>query len=360
MYYNFAMMERKYWGSENFPPKEKLQKQVYSSLISGAAGDAFGMPIEGWNRRQIEKYIGELRDMVDPQEFYLKIYSTKNIGDDFPHRFATRGLAKGNYTDDTFTTLMVGNGIVKGAGFSLKDIASEHIRISNELELNKKDTWDSFGRTTTGAIKNLANGVSPRESGVASPMPGNGPAIKMGPVGIRMFLANKYDEGLGFAEKVGKMTHLHTASVASGIAQAHGVWAMMTGLSKEAFLTSMADVVRIYENKAGGAKEMTHQLDWIANNQNASIGEAYRKFGSTFSALSNYPLTIFMVQKYWDRPFEGLIKTVNMGGDSDSTGAMYGTLMGAKHGIFTPESWVSSIQNKEPLIQLSQDLVNLK
>jgi ADP-ribosylglycohydrolase len=93
-------------------------------------------------------------------------------------------------------------------------------------------TTASFGSTTLAAFERLKQGISPLASGVAGRIPGNGPVLKMAPVGLYMQATGQYEEGLRFAERAGKMTHLDPRSVASGIVQAHAIFALLRTYSE--------------------------------------------------------------------------------------------------------------------------------
>ena len=72
--------------------------------------------------------------------------------------------------------------------------------------------------------------------------------------------------------------------------------------------------------------------------------------------MQSHPFAILMFQKYWDNPLEGLIGTINYGGDCDTTGAMYGALMGAKEGLIFPEKLVRDLHNNDYLMQLGEKM----
>ena len=55
---------------------------------------------------------------------------------------------------------------------------------------------------------------------------------------------------------------------------------------------------------------------------------------------------------------EALIAAVNHDGDSDSTGAITGNILGASLGLSKiPEYWVDKVELKEVLIQIADDLL---
>ena len=82
-------------------------------------------------------------------------------------------------------------------------------------------------------------------------------------------------------------------------------------------------------------------MRWIIENKDGAVESAYQHLGNTSSVYRSYPFTLFMFQKYWDQPLEGLLETINYGGDCDTTGAMFGALAGAKHGNIFPKHWLN-------------------
>lgn len=67
-----------------------------------------------------------------------------------------------------------------------------------------------------------------------------------------------------------------------------------------------------------------------------------------------------MFQKYWNNPIEGLIETVNFGGDCDTTGAIYGSLCGAKNGMIFPAKWIEPLKDFEKIKKIADRIFELK
>ena len=58
---------------------------------------------------------------------------------------------------------------------------------------------------------------------------------------------------------------------------------------------------------------------------------------------------------------DGLIAAVNLGGDSDSIGAVFGQIAGAYYGFDAiPARWVNAVKDKENVNKLIESLINLK
>ncbi len=84
--------------------------------------------------------------------------------------------------------------------------------------------------------------------------------------------------------------------------------------------------------------------------------EAFTKLRASSVVYSSYPFALFMFQKYWDSPMEGLIEIVNYGGDCDTTGAIYGSLAGAKNGRFFPEEMEKMLKDAGKMRALAKSL----
>ncbi len=334
---------------------EKFQ----ASMMGGAIGDTLGMSVEGWSRDQIRRFIGGVSEPVSSVDIYAKAYENNpNDEENFPHKFTTRVLSKGEYTDDTHLSIATAKALIKG-GYSMEGAVIEHLEMYKRLTSDdEQGAWQSFGYSTRTAIQNLLDGVSSEASGVKANSPGNGPTIKMGPVGLFMSATNEYEKGMEYAEKVGRMTHLDSRSIGSGVVQADAIYSLLEGIDRKDFVEQTIIVSKNVEERIGKEErtKLYKKFEWILANMEANDDAAYDAFQPNFAVTRNYPFTLFMFQKYWDSPLEGLLKTVNSGGDADSTGAMFGTLAGAKHGKFYPQEWEDVLLDKEVLISLSSQL----
>ncbi|MBU2637620.1 MAG: ADP-ribosylglycohydrolase family protein [Nanoarchaeota archaeon] len=328
---------------------ETKNAERYTAVLIGCAiGDTLGMPVEAWKKEQIRKYAGRITKPIDA------VVITDSNGnlvmqDEFGKlKYYNKGLKAGQQTDDTILTMALADSIAEKQGIDLEDIAKKQLR-EYEIRIQPDGkVLGGFGGTTRDAFKNLQKGISPLKSGVIGG-PGNAPAMKMSPLGLYMHATGNYEEGLKAAEAIGRITHLDPRSVASGIVQAHCVYALLKGVSRDDFVGSFVEVCR--KREAFPAKEFSlsnegtllERLKWIQGNMDAEPEAAFQKLGSSSLVYSSYPFALFMFQKYWDKPIEGLLETVNYGGDCDTTGAMYGALAGAKNGMIFPEEWAKVI-----------------
>ncbi|HLD00567.1 MAG TPA: ADP-ribosylglycohydrolase family protein [Candidatus Nanoarchaeia archaeon] len=346
--------------------------QFRGTMLGLALGDILGMPVEGWKKEQIQEHVGKITFPIDPVLLYD--YDGRLITQDKFGRlkYYTKDLKLGQYTDDTILSKALAESLVAEKGFNLSDIAARQAAEYTKRLLPDGSVLGGFGRTTADAFKQLLKGVPPLSSGVIGG-PGNAPAMKMAPLGLYIAASdesspkygNKYNLGLEQAELVGRMTHLDPRSVVSGVVQMQAIYALIKGCDRDEFINSCLEVCLEKEKPVSDqytlwrSGSLGDRLKWIKSNKDAKIEDAHLVLGSDSNVFCSYPFALFMFQRYWDDPLEGLIETVNFGGDCDTTGSMYGALAGAKNGIIFPNEWLNVLEGKRELDSLGRDLYQL-
>jgi ADP-ribosylglycohydrolase len=350
-----------------------MKERYIATLIGTALGDTLGMPVETWPKERIQfymrKYLGldkvtEPMTHIVPHEDYYAMGGRDQFGK--LHSFM-RDYDKGEYTDDTILTLAIAESVVEKGGIDLPHIAAKHVEALDEYTQQDGTIKGGFGKTTMQALFNLRDGKSHLESAVST-APGNGPAMKMAPVGLYVDATSDYEKGMKYAKQIGQMTHLDSRSVVSGIVQAHNVVMLLRDMPRGPFLDSMYQTSIKYETSLGvdlashPKDSFTEKVTWILDNRDVADEQAFQTLGNTGQAYKSVPFAYFMAQKYLfsEKPLEGLIETVNWGGDADTTGAIYGALMGAKHGMVFPEKWLSILQGKDRLIKAGEGIYALR
>lgn len=349
---------------QNVGCKNKMEECYVATLVGCAIGDTLGMAVEAMKREQIQKYVGKITEPLDPV-LPLAPDGSRLKEDEYGSlKGWTRNLRKGMYTDDTILTLALAESLVE-AGMNVEKVAEKQLAAYlAQPAIDGKRRSGAFGGTTLEGFANLEKGISAYKSGVIGG-PGNAPAMKMSPLGLYMDATGKYEEGLQFAEAVGRITHLDPRSVASGVVQAHAVYVVLNDVSREEFFDSIVAVCKKYEKPVTAEfplynkGNLTSRLEWIANHKDAEDAEAQKTLGSSSLVFQSYPFAVFMFQKYWNNPVEGLIETVNYGGDCDTTGAMYGVLAGAMNGMVFPFNWLNGLQNSDKIVKLGQKMYEL-
>lgn len=341
-----------------------MENRYMATLLGCGYGDTLGMSVEGWKQSQIEKYLGKITSPIAP--VIIKDSKGDILREDEYGKlgYYTSDLSKGEFTDDTILTIAIAESITEKGILDLEDMSKKQLNeYLKRLQPDGK-VRGGFGRTTTEAFENLRKNISPLESGVY-PGLGNGPPMKMSPIGLYMHKTGEYLEGIKMAGLIGKATHKDERAIASGVVQASAICYLLdSDLSRGGFLGTVLACCYLQEkqNPAGFPKEekgtLLSKIEWIIANRDSADSLAKKTLGNSALCIESYPFALFMFQKYWDNPIEGLIETVNSGGDCDTTGAIYGALAGAKNGMIFPEDW--QLNEKERLISLGKSLYNLR
>lgn len=342
-----------------------IKEKYIATLVGCALGDALGMPVEGWKKEQIKKYVGRITEILDP--IVVRDSQGNRIEKDEYGKLKCycEGLEKGEGTDDTILTFAIAESIAEKKSLDLEDIAAKHVKAYKERLKPDGRLIGGFGGTTIAGIKNLIYGIHPSNSGVIGG-PGNAPGMKMHTIGMYAHATESIETTLDFAKAVGKMTHLDSRSIATGIIQANCIFHLLAGISRQEFIENIVEVCAIYEpplNKQFAMYEkgtLLERINWIKENKDTDPEEAYKTIHCSSIAFESYPFALFMFQKYWDNSTGGMIETVNYGGDCDTTGAIYGALCGAKNGMIFPKSWIHDSREIEKATKLGEAIYNLR
>lgn len=271
-----------------------LRERALGAYLGLAVGDALGATVEFLTPSEIRHQYGELRDIVGGGWLRLKA---------------------GQVTDDTQMSLALGAAIIESGGWDLKNIA-EHW-----LAWLKSKPIDVGNTCRRGLVRYGRDGSleSPFSDGDA----GNGALMRVLPA--ILFAFRDSDLLARCVIEQAHVTHNHPLSDAATLC----------------FARMLADLL------AGG-----HWRDHLAKLRAhaKALVEAHRQF-----RFDPYPkrATGYVVDTaqtvlyafFSTDDFEScLIRTVNCGGDADTTGAIAGMLAGAHYGVDAiPARWLKRL-----------------
>jgi len=297
-----------------------MRERFVGCLIGCAIGDALGMPVEGWTRRSILDSFGEVRDFKEG-----------------------RGLAPGSYTDDTQLTLVLVESIIRCKDFDPSDFAQG---ISE---------WRNYavgpGFTSMCAATRLSIGFDWRESGLGSA--GCGSAMRASPIGLlNIFRPRKMRKD---AEQSSLITHTDPRAIAGSVAMASAtsLLAKDPTCTGEEFLTEVRGMVGHISSTFYDSMTRTMEFDGM------DIQRALEQIGTSGYVVETVNASLFIVSQ--SESFEeGVIHAVNAGGDTDSLGAMVGSLLGARFGVANiPRRWKTTVQDRNRIVNLGELLYSL-
>ena len=292
--------------------KDQLLDRFLGSAIGTFVGDALGEPVEGWPHRAIYGRFGLLDTML---------------------------RAVGRYTDDTQMMIGILETLLEEKGF----VPAVCARKFQE----NFDHSRGYGRRIFGVMDRIRQGIPWDQVGTDSF--GNGGAMRIAPIGC--FYYADLEAIKANAILSARITHGHPEGLAGAVAQATAVGlAFQYSLSSEPiepkkFLDSIT--AQMTDIDKGFAKA----LDRIKSISRGSMLELIEAIAGRYSlslrAIESVPAAIgaFVLTDSFQ---EAVVLAVNLGGDTDTIGAMAGAIAGAYYGYSQmPEEWLSPLENGE-------------
>ena len=302
--------------------------RAYGALAGLALGDALGMPTQAMSPEQIRAVYGRITGLVDG---------------DASQPYAP-GMPAGSVTDDTEQALLVASLLVRGRGTSSGRVALDagefaHALLAWEDSMIQRGSLDLLGPSTKAALERVRAGEDPLTVGGAGTT--NGAAMRVTPIGIAMPTADPQ----AFADAVWsscQVTHatrqgfqsaaLVAAAVSMGIDAARSTTPDLRGLLWKALSyvdslpergawTPDPDVV--------AATRRAMQL--VANPASSSLECLVEQVGTSVASAQAIPMAFALLAR--DPSPQALLDAANIGGDTDTIGAIAGAILGAALGF---------------------------
>jgi len=158
------------------------------------------------------------------------------------------------------------------------------------------------------------------------------------------------------AAEFAALTHGHPSGYLSAGALAHMIASIIEGQDLEAAVKSTLTELQNHENHQECASSLRRALE--LSKSSLSDIEAICQLGQGWVGEEALGIAVYCALKHRSDFKRALIAAVNHDGDSDSTGAITGNILGAYLGLKEiPEDWVQKVELKEVLIQMADDLL---
>ena len=302
--------------------------RAYGALAGLALGDALGMPTQEMSPAQIRAVYGRITGLVDG---------------DASQPYAP-GMPAGSVTDDTYQALALASFLGRGKGSSAGAVTLDlggfaHDLLNWEEWMKAQGSLDLLGPSTKAALERVRLGADPlRVRGMGTT---NGAAMRVAPVGI----AVSTDDPEVFANSVWstcQLTHatrqgfqsaaLVAAAVSMGIDwdtpspsdMTTLLWKTLTyvdSLPERGAWTPDPDVV--------AATRRAMQL--AVNPASSSLECLVEQVGTSVASAHAIPMAFALLAR--DPSPQALLDAANIGGDTDTIGAIAGAILGAALGV---------------------------
>lgn len=333
-------------------------------LIGGAAGDALGYAVEFFDEKSIFQMFG--KNGITEYEL-------------------TRGKAL--ISDDTQMTLFTANGLLLGTTRGqLRGIMAPYpsyvsycykdwLRTQTESYPIDKDepyayTWlvdipelfhrRSPGNTCVSAIRAGAYGT------VKEPInnsKGCGGVMRVAPVGLYFDIGIKSDSELDMiGAEVAAITHGHELGYIPAATLTHII--RLLAHTDISIAGAVDSAIKTTADMFKTAKEINYYLKLMnkaveLSRKDVSDLEAIHILGQGWVGEEALAIAVYCALKYPDDIDRALIAAVNHNGDSDSTGAITGNIVGARVGLTgIPEKYKKNLELYDIIIEIADDLFN--
>jgi ADP-ribosylglycohydrolase len=334
-----------------------MKSNICKDILFGiAVGDALGVPVEFKSRETIAK--NPVKEM--------KGYGTHN-------------QPPGTWSDDSSLAFCLAESLCND--YNINDIASNFVKWLDEGFWTPYGKVFDIGNTTHNAISNLKNGCDPvlaGETGIYSN--GNGSLMRILPLLIQIVNLN-FQERCKLIREVSSITHGHPRSVLGCvILMEYAIYLMHEG-PRSALWTLSLNLRNEFEDLPELENELIH-FNRLFDGMTSSEFEALRKTdrkayeATKFMDASMPSITKVSVDEIRSSGYivdtleasiwclinstsyeEAVLLAVNLGDDTDTTGAVTGGLAALYYGYDSiPENWVNQIARKDDINELSERL----
>lgn len=257
-------------------------------------------------------------------------------------------LEKGQWTDDTSMALCLAKSLIKCGKFDARDQMDRYTRWWLEGYYSCTNTCFDIGSTVLRALALYHRTGDPIAGSTEPRTAGNGCLMRLAPVPL--FFARDPEQAIAMSAESSRTTH--GAESCLDACQYYGglIVGAVNGVSKEELLSSRYSPVDGVWDKG----LLCADIDEIA------CGSFKRKeppqiVGSGYVVKS---LEAALWAFYKTSTFEdGCLLAVNLGGDADTTGAIYGQLAGAYYGISgIRRDWLECIAQADVIYKLADGL----
>ena len=341
---------------------EKLREQFLGCVLGGAVGDALGAPVE-----------------------FLR-------SEEIINRFGSEGITKlapsfgsiGSITDDTQMTLFTADGLLRSwvhqrfygevdyrsitahaylrwlktqGETSICDLSFADDEPGWLLSQNKLHSRRAPGNTCLSSLRSMTHlgQISKNES------KGCGGLMRAAPVGLFTYKLPEHftaEECFALGTDLAALTHGHpSGSLAAGFFST-----LIFFIAQGESLSNAIELARSILIEAPRNEEVLRAVDLACDlsKSDASPEKCIRQIGLGWIAEEALGIAIYCALSA--KNFKsGVIIAVNHDGDSDSTGAIAGNLLGLIHGVESiPSDWLLQLELVEVLTEIADDLMEFR
>lgn len=310
--------------------KEKLLGGVYGLAV----GDALGVPVEFCSREMLDK---------DP---------VKGMEAGGTHR-----QDKGTWSDDTSMVLATLDAMSAG-GLSFGMVMDNFAKWYTEANYTAAGVVFDAGGTTSAAIHTYMLGEPLESCGAADERSnGNGSLMRMLPMIYYLYLKYGLEVNPLAVDQIYRLSSLTHAHIISKVCCVYyvyiGMYIMEAGRDLHSAIKAAIEAVERYyatEEEIPPVLDKDSLMDYVSFNR-----EDIESTGYVVHSLVASVWCLWNSSSYE----EAVLKAVNLGADTDTTGAITGSLAGIWYGMENiPTEWLNELKNSRGIMAICERFYN--
>lgn len=307
-----------------------MENKVKAGIMGVCIGDALGVPVEFKNRE------------------YLKQFPVTGM-----QEFGSHNQPKGTWSDDSSLTLCLAEELAKG--YDLEKIGQSFVKWVKHGHWTAHGRLFDIGGTTREAIARLIKGESARFSGnIFEEDNGNGSLMRILPLAFYLKEEETMEKVYQTVKEVSTITHGHFRSVFACFIYVIFAIQLLKGKNKAEAYTDMQKTALEYAEKQWFSLHEIELFHKVLKNDISKYSEdEIRGSGYVLHSLEA-SLWCFLNSESYS---EAVLKAVNLGEDTDTTGAITGGLAGIYYGFENiPQEWIDELVRKDDIEKLCEKL----
>lgn len=303
------------------------QDAILGGVIGVVIGDALGLPVQFMTKTEIRE--NPVTDMRGGGAF---------------------DLDPGAWSDDSSLTLCLAESLSE-VGYNPADIARRFVKWYRDGYMTPLGESFDIGGTTEIAMKRLIHDVAPFKAGPNNAESnGNGSLMRILPATI--FFAHESDYAMiQRICEVSKITHGHPRSQLACSLYSLFVKELLKGSSPQKAYDTMrlkSQTVFFVDAKIG--KQLSHFKRTISG-ELPNFPESEIKSGGYVVESLEAALWCFLTTSSFEH---AVLKAVNLGWDTDTVGAITGSIAGVYYGFSKiPDHWVKKLMDYEKILSIT-------
>ncbi len=302
------------------------------SVFGFAIADAVGVPAEFKSRSSLK--MSPITDMVG---------------------YGTHHMPEGTWSDDSSMTIATMDSINECQEIDYNDIMKKFCEWERDSKYTATGVFFDIGISTSSALHRYTRGQKPTECGGKSIRDnGNGALMRMLPVVLYSDSKNlSYEDEVALINEMSSLTHGHEISQLGCKIYADYIKGILNGSSKTESLENLQaiDYSQYY------SPESISYYQRILDGSITDLPEEDIK--SSGFVVDTLEASIWCTHNS-DSYEEAVLKAVNLGDDTDTVGAITGSINGLIYGYHNiPKYWRDNLKSKEYLLDVCNKFNNI-